>query len=96
MNANNNYPLRGGKRGIFEGGYRVNQFLSGGWISGGNSGEAGSLKGRKSDTFVFVQDWAPTFLEMIGGMDAVSKTLYEKEYDSNGKPIDSMEGNPMW
>lgn len=25
MNANNNYPLRGGKRSIFEGGYRVVQ-----------------------------------------------------------------------
>lgn len=80
LNANNNYPLRGGKRSIFEGGYRVIQFLSGGWINKSPHHQKQSqdlMLGRKSDTFIFVQDWAPTFLEMVGGSDAVDH-LYKK------------------
>lgn len=105
MNANNNYPLRGGKRSIFEGGYRSTQFLSGGWINPKSPGKSGEAQGkitqpenRKSDTFVFVPDWAPTLLQMAGGKDAVDH-LYKKEYDTKtGAPIpsDPMEGNPMW
>mmetsp|Transcript_44890 Transcript_44890/g.95562 ORF Transcript_44890/g.95562 Transcript_44890/m.95562 type:complete len:968 (+) Transcript_44890:102-3005(+) len=105
LNANNNYPLRGGKRSIFEGGYRGVQFLAGGWINTPSSGGGKRTKkgrvgtslmlNRTSDTYVFVQDWAPTFLEMAGGVSAV-EFLYPKVYDENGNPVDPMEGNPMW
>lgn len=79
LSINNNYPLRGGKRSIFDGGYRVVQFLAGGWFNQ----DSQQQQGRKSDTYVFMNDWAPTLLEMVGGSSAVEK-LYEKEYDSNG------------
>lgn len=79
QSINNNFPLRGGKRSIFDGGYRVVQFLAGGWF---NQDQA--EQGRKSDTFVFINDLAPTFLDMVGGSAAVDK-LYKKELDSNGK-----------
>eukprot|EP00804_Cyclotella_cryptica_P015892 CCRYP_006381-RA/>CCRYP_006381-RA protein AED:0.26 eAED:0.26 QI:16/1/1/1/1/1/6/269/500 len=61
--ANNNFPLRGSKFNAFEGGIRVPQFLSGGWI------ENSLPKGQnfKSNTYVFALDWAPTLLEMVGG-----------------------------
>eukprot|EP00804_Cyclotella_cryptica_P015881 CCRYP_006376-RD/>CCRYP_006376-RD protein AED:0.06 eAED:0.06 QI:1179/1/1/1/1/0.87/8/411/600 len=61
--ANNNFPLRGSKFNAFEGGIRVPQFLSGGWI------ENSLPKGQnfKSNTYVFALDWAPTLLEMAGG-----------------------------
>jgi len=99
LNANNNYPLRGGKRSIFEGGYRVIQFLSGGWINKSSLHQKQSqdlMLGRKSDTFIFVQDWAPTFLEMVGGSDAVDHLYKKIVYQEDGTPVDPMEGNPMW
>ena len=53
--ANNNFPLRGSKLNAFEGGIRVPQFLSGGWI------ENNRPKGHHiaSGTYVFAHDWAP-------------------------------------
>ena len=53
--ANNNFPLRGSKLNAFEGGIRVPQFLSGGWIE--NNRPRG--QNLKSGTYVFVHDWAP-------------------------------------
>jgi arylsulfatase B/arylsulfatase I/J len=82
QSVNNNFPLRGGKRSIFEGGYRIVQFLSGGWFD--NKAPQQQQQPRKSDTVVFINDWAPTFLDMVGGLAAVDK-LYKKELDSSGE-----------
>mmetsp|Transcript_15191 Transcript_15191/g.22946 ORF Transcript_15191/g.22946 Transcript_15191/m.22946 type:complete len:118 (+) Transcript_15191:451-804(+) len=60
-----------GKRSIFDGGYRVVQFLTGGWLDQAQPQQQPPQQGRKSDTFVFINDWAPTFLDMVGGSAAV-------------------------
>ena len=80
--ANNNYPLRGSKLSSFEGGLRVSQFLSGGWIDK----HAPKRETNLSDTYVVVNDWAPTLLEMAGS----SKTWLLG--DLEGEPY----GNEMW
>lgn len=81
--ANNNYPLRGAKLSAFEGGTRVPQFLTGGWLN-----QQGLELGNEatSDTFVVVNDWAPTLLGMAGGN--ISYLLG----DANGPAY----GNYMW
>ena len=62
--ANNNFPLRGSKFNAFEGGIRVPQFLSGGWI------EKNLPKGQnfKSSTYVFALDWAPVSETLWNGI----------------------------
>lgn len=49
----NNYPLRGGKKTEFEGGIRVNAFVSGGFVPA-------SLHGQTRDGYVHVCDWCVT------------------------------------
>lgn len=61
--ANNNYSLRGAKLSSFEGGLRVAQFLTGGWIDLHTDPNRQSI----SDTYVVANDWAPTLLAMAGG-----------------------------
>ena len=45
-----NFPLRGGKYSMFEGGIRVNAFVSGGYIPA-------SVRGTKLDKIIHVADW---------------------------------------
>eukprot|EP00957_Ditylum_brightwellii_P207239 15352104-Ditylum_brightwellii.AAC.1 len=61
--ANQNYPLRGAKRSNFDGGVRVSQFLTGGWVEKNTP----SGTGKASDTYMFSLDWPTTFVEMAGG-----------------------------
>lgn len=81
--ANNNYPLRGMKFAPFEGGLRVPQFLTGGWIDKHTPRSRRTL----SDTYTYMLDWAPTLLEMAG-FDSVTLML--------GGRKGAMYGNPMW
>jgi Sulfatase len=60
--AMNNYPLRGMKFTPFEGGTRVVQFLTGGWLDQ----NLPNKRLYKSDTNIFPNDIAPTLLEMVG------------------------------
>lgn len=85
--ANNNFPLRGAKFGAFEGGLRVPQFLSGGWID--QAQNIPSSRSFNSSTYMFVLDWAPTLLEMVGGPGTSSKYLL----DSRTGPS---YGNELW
>ena len=55
----NNWPLRGGKKTEFEGGVRINAFLSGGFIPQ-------SLRGVTKDGYVHVCDWYATLLPLAG------------------------------
>lgn len=83
--ASNNYPLRGSKFSSFDGGTRVPQFLTGGWL---DQNMPLSTNNHRSETFMFPQDWAPTLLEMAGG-DA--SQLLGKHAETNGP-----YGSAMW
>jgi len=55
----NNWPLRGGKAADFEGGIRVNAFVSGGYIPKKN-------RGTKVEEYGYVSDWYTTFCNIAG------------------------------
>jgi Sulfatase len=88
--ANNNYPLRSSKFSKLEGGVRVPQFISGGWIDKQfppSASAAAPSRAAKSDTFVFVPDVAPTLLDMA--IPGAHKYLL-------GDRSGAVYGNPMW
>mmetsp|Transcript_13040 Transcript_13040/g.28578 ORF Transcript_13040/g.28578 Transcript_13040/m.28578 type:complete len:795 (-) Transcript_13040:62-2446(-) len=85
--ANNNYPLRGAKFGPFEGGTRVAQFLTGGWIDK----HLPVYHSHLSETFVFPHDWSPTLLEMAAGHKGASKYLLGDYAEFEGP-----YGSEMW
>ena len=79
----NNYPLRGGKASNFEGGIRVNGFVSGGFVPP-------SQRGKKLDGLVTGWDWYSTFVKGIGGLDPT-----DREAAAAGlPPLDSMDQWP--
>jgi arylsulfatase B len=55
----NNYPLRGGKFSHFEGGIRVNAFVSGGFLPEGR-------RGSVSTALLSVADWYATYAALAG------------------------------
>mmetsp|Transcript_10293 Transcript_10293/g.14187 ORF Transcript_10293/g.14187 Transcript_10293/m.14187 type:complete len:274 (-) Transcript_10293:356-1177(-) len=55
----NNYPLRGGKYSSFEGGIRVNAFLSGGYLPE-------TVRGTQQENMVTISDWYATFCALAG------------------------------
>lgn len=55
----NNYPLKGGKASNWEGGIRVNAFVSGGLLPP-------HMKGRKLEGLVTLWDWYATFASIAG------------------------------
>ena len=75
----NNYPLRGGKFSNYEGGVRVNAFISGGFIP-----EA--RRGSIEDGFIAGEDWYATFCR-IAGVDPID--FLAAEYGL--PPIDSID-----
>ena len=54
-----NYPLKGTKWTLFEGGVRSMAFVNGGRLPD-------SMRGKTSDGFIHVADWYPTFCKMAG------------------------------
>eukprot|EP01061_Rhynchopus_euleeides_P001316 TRINITY_DN10936_c0_g1_i1.p1 TRINITY_DN10936_c0_g1~~TRINITY_DN10936_c0_g1_i1.p1 ORF type:complete len:546 (+),score=159.94 TRINITY_DN10936_c0_g1_i1:122-1759(+) len=76
-----NYPLRGGKYTMFEGGIRANAFASGGFLP-----EA--VRGTVSQEMIHVADWYATFCGLAGvsPVDTVAAA-------SGLPPIDSLD---MW
>ena len=54
-----NYPLRGGKYTLFEGGTRVSAFISGGAVPA-------AVRGTTSDSLIHEVDWLPTLLYLAG------------------------------
>ena len=79
----NNYPLRGGKIGIMEGGIRVNAFLSGGYLPP-------SIRGTKNEEFLHIADWYSTLCAIVG-VDPTD----ERAAAAGLPPIDSINMWPM-
>ena len=57
--AGSNYPLKGAKGTLFEGGVRSNAFVNGGVLPE-------SMRGKTSEGLIHVADWYPTFCKMAG------------------------------
>lgn len=61
-----NAPLKGGKLSDWEGGVRVNAFVSGGFIPAG-------VRGTESDHYMHIADWYATLCHVVGVDVADSK-----------------------
>ena len=57
--AGNNYPLKGLKGSDWQGGVRVNAFVSGGYLPD-------SMQGMKTDEYIHLADWYATFSNLAG------------------------------
>jgi len=80
----NNYPLRGGKYSYFEGGIRVNAFISGGFVPK-------AVRGSRLDGTLHIADWYRTLAEGIAGIDPTDHWAAQ----SGLPPIDSLNMWPM-
>merc|ERR1711997_1264879 len=54
-----NFPLRGGKKTLWEGGIKATAFISGGWLPE-------SRKGQNLESLMHVTDWLPTLCSFAG------------------------------
>lgn len=79
----NNYPLRGGKYSNFEGGIRVNAFVSGGFLPS-------KVRGTKLDEMIHIADWYGT---LCGLADVDPTDTWAKE--SGLPPVDSFNIWPL-
>ena len=55
----NNYPLKGGKLTDWQGGVRVNAFVSGGYLPE-------IMRGKKTEEYIHIADWFSTFCALAG------------------------------
>ena len=79
----NNYPLKGGKSSDWQGGIRVNGFVSGGYLPE-------KMRGQKTDGYIHIADWYATFCH-LAGVDPTD----EKAAEAKLPPIDSLNMWPM-
>eukprot|EP01084_Bolivina_argentea_P254030 426953_1 len=79
--ASNNFPLRGGKKVPFEGGIRVNAFVSGGFLPE-------SRRGKIEHGILHITDWYATFAHLVG-FDPTD----ERAAKAGLPPIDALD---MW
>ena len=77
----NNYPLKGGKLTDWQGGVRVNAFVSGGYLPE-------KMHGQKTEEYVHIADWYATFCS-LAGVDPTDEAAAK----ANLPPIDSID---MW
>ena len=77
----NNYPLKGGKVSDWQGGIRVNAFVSGGYLPE-------KMRGQKTDGYIHLADWYGTFCAIAGVNQADEKAAKVKL-----PPVDSYN---MW
>ncbi|XP_065826529.1 arylsulfatase J-like [Oscarella lobularis] len=77
----NNYPLKGGKQSNWQGGVRVNAFVSGGFVPR-------SMRGKKLEGYIAVCDWYATFCHLADVDPTDAKAASAKL-----PPIDSLN---MW
>ena len=81
LSGGNNYPLKGAKGTDWQGGVRVNAFVSGGFLPE-------SMRGKKTEGYIHLADWYATF----SGLAGVDPT--DEMAASAGLPaIDSLD---MW
>ena len=79
----NNYPMKGGKFSNWQGGVRVNAFVSGGFVPT-------SMRGKKLDGYVALADWYATFCA-LAGVDPTD----EKAQAAKLPPVDGLNMWPM-
>ena len=79
----NNYPLKGGKVSDWQGGIRVNGFVSGGYLPE-------KMRGQKTDGYIHIADWYATFC-YLAGVDPTD----ERAAEAKLPPIDSLNMWPM-
>ena len=79
----NNYPLKGGKATDWQGGVRVNAFVSGGYLPEG-------MRGKKTDGYIHIADWYSTFCT-LAGVDPTD----ERAAKAKLPPIDSLNVWPL-
>ena len=79
--AGNNYPLKGSKGSDWQGGVRVDAFVSGGFLPG-------IMRGMKTDEYIHLADWYATFSN-LAGVDPTD----EAAALAGLPPIDSLD---MW
>jgi len=77
----NNYPLKGGKGSDWQGGVRVNAFVSGGYLPE-------TMRGQKTEGYIHIADWYATFCA-LAGVDPTD----ERAAEAKLPPIDSLN---MW
>ena len=88
QHAASNYPLRGGKYTYFEGGLRVNAFVTGGLLPK-------AARGGNTSSPVHISDWYGTFAKLAGAdpsddhegvpsVDSVDQWPMISSYSSNG------------
>lgn len=77
----NNYPLKGGKISDWQGGVRVNAFVSGGFLPE-------KMRGQKTEEYIHIADWFATFC-YLAGIDPKD----ERAAKANLPPVDSLN---MW
>ena len=79
--AANNYPLKGGKHSDWQGGVRVNAFVSGGYLPE-------KMRGQKTEGYIHIADWYSTFCS-LAGVDPTDESAAKAKLP----PIDSLN---MW
>ena len=79
----NNYPLKGGKLTDWQGGVRVNAFVSGGYLPE-------DRRGKMSEGYIHIADWYATFCA-LAGVDPTDKQAAK----ANLPPIDSLNVWPL-
>ena len=72
-----NYPLRGGKRTLWEGGTKSPAFITGGALNN-------ELVGEYSDELIHVSDWLLTFLAMMDGVDNETVSNIKSSFNMDG------------
>jgi hypothetical protein len=87
----NNYPLRGNKATVWEGGVRGLGFISG-------AGLAPSMRGTISHDIVHVTDWLPTLVAGVAGLPLDNETLGRPciACDRAVAPLDGANQWPMF
>ena len=81
----NNFPLKGGKASNWEGGIRVNAFVSGGALPN-------VMRGTKNHAIVTPWDWWRTFADVAGIQDVED----HKAAAAGLPPVDGVSQWPLW
>ena len=77
----NNYPLKGSKHSDWQGGIRINAFVSGGYLPE-------VMRGKKCEEYIHISDWYATFCA-LAGVDPTDEAAAKAKLP----PIDSLN---MW
>ena len=79
----NNFPLKGGKISDWQGGVRVNAFVSGGYLPE-------KMRGQKTDAYIHIADWYGTFCGLAG-----INSTDEKAAKAKLPPVESKDLWPL-